>query len=369
MRLFTRLFLSHLTTILLAEAVLVIGAELLAPSFYQGHIAQMLQVMNMLGPNPMQAGLRVDLVYGLRQTLTSALLVSLPIATSIAAIAAYLAARRVGKLAALLSEGSEAMAGGRYDLRLPPLGDDELGRLGVRFNLLAEKLQTVEKTRVEMIHTVAHELRTPLASIRGYAEALSDGVVPREIAIERITHEANAMSRIVDDLALVSRVEAKAVPIHIAAVDLGTLAADVVARFRLAFEEKGVGLTMTSPRAWPQVLADPERLTQVLSNLLANALRHTPSGGKVSMDLVPCSNRRVACLSIRDTGEGIEKNQQGRIFERFYRVSASREHRNAGSGVGLTIAKGLLEAMGGAIRLESSPGLGSTFTIELRLAE
>ncbi|MCL6568659.1 MAG: HAMP domain-containing histidine kinase, partial [Meiothermus silvanus] len=252
---------------------------------------------------------------------------------------------------------------GQYRNRLKVQGRDELAWLAQDFNRMAEALEKVEHSRIELIGSVAHELRTPLAGLQGYAEALADGVLPPEQAAHRIAHEVRAMRRLVEDLSLVSRVEAGAVEIRPQPLDPAEALRQAAERFELVFAEQRVALRLDVPPRLPPVWADLERLQQVLSNLLANALRHTPSGGEVVLQagLVPSG----VCFSVRDTGPGIPPEHQARVFERFYRVDSARSRQDGGSGVGLTIAKGLVEAMGGTMGLRSEAGRGSTFWFTL----
>lgn len=355
---FTRLFLTHLLAALVAVVALLGFAEWLAPRFYQKHIEQMAAAIGPQGPD-----LHADLERGLRSTLTAAWLASLPLAGLLAAGTAWVVSRRVSRSVRLLARGSREIAQGQYRNRLKVQGRDELAWLAQDFNRMAEALEKVEHSRIELIGSVAHELRTPLAGLQGYAEALADGVLPPEQAAHRIAHEVRAMRRLVEDLSLVSRVEAGAVEIRPQPLDPAEALRQAAERFELVFAEQRVALRLDVPPRLPPVWADLERLQQVLSNLLANALRHTPSGGEVVLQagLVPSG----VCFSVRDTGPGIPPEHQARVFERFYRVDSARSRQDGGSGVGLTIAKGLVEAMGGTMGLRSEAGRGSTFWFTL----
>ncbi|GAB5603226.1 HAMP domain-containing sensor histidine kinase [Thermus sp. FJN-A] len=365
MRLFLKLFLSHLLVAFLALVLLFLLAEALAPSFYRGHVERMYHALSMMGGLMMGEALRRDLEEGLRSTLTAALLAALPLAALGAAVTASFASLRVARTARLLMEGSRRMAQGEYRVRLPVLERDELGELALHFNRLAEALEQVEKTRVELIGTVAHELRTPLSALQAYAEALADGVMAPEQVARSIEREVRAMARLVQDLALVSQVEAKAVVLHPKPLDPKALLEGAVERFLPAFQAKGVALRVFSTPTLPLVLADEERALQVFANLLSNALRHTPEGGEVRLKAE--DRGKEVLFSVEDTGPGIPEAHLPRIFERFYRIDPSRSRKDGGTGVGLTIAKGLVEAMGGRIWAESEPGQGSAFRFTLPL--
>ena len=368
MKLFYRLFFSHLLVVLIAEAAVYVLVEFFAPRFFAEHVARMVHVVQMMGMGSMAESLRVDLEHGLSATLTSALLVSLPLSALLAALTAYWVSRRLARTANLLASGSRRMASGDYRLRLPVEGRDELAELAVHFNNLAEALDRVEQTRVELIGNVAHELRTPLAALQGYAEAAADGVLPPEAVAKAISREVAAMRRLVEDLSLVSRVEAGSVELEPAPCDPAELVRAAHDRFASAFASKGVELRLElPPEGLPPVRADAGRVDQVLANLLANALRHTPKGGRVEIRLA--SAGAFARFCVRDSGPGIPEAYQQRIFERFFRLDAARSRGSGGSGVGLTVSKGLVEAMGGTMQLSSRPGEGAEFCFTLLFAE
>ena len=360
MRFLPRLFLSHLLVIALAVAGLFVAAELFAPNFYRAHVDEMVQTLG-----PAGAELRGNLEHGMRLTLTRALGASVPLAVLVAIGAALLSSRRVVRGVEALRAGSEALAAGEYHARLQAGGRDELSDLAHNFNVMAERLERVEQGRVELISNVAHELRAPLAALRGYADAITDGVMAPGHAAGAITREVAAMERLVQDLSLVSRVEAGRIELRLQTLDVAGVLAGVQERFSLAFEERGVGLVMP-PGPFPAVRADRERLAQVLTNLLGNALRHTPRGGQVSLGVRVDSG--ALRFEVTDTGPGIAPEHLDRVFERFYRVDAARARADGGSGVGLTIARGLTEAMGGRLSVASQVGRGSTFAFTVPLA-
>lgn len=358
MRFFARLFLSHLLVSAVAVAGLFAAAELFALGFSREHVRDMVETMG-----PAGAGMQADLERGMRDTLTRALLASVPLAVLAASLTAYASSRRVVRQVERLRRGSLALAQGQYHARTDASGSDEFAELAHNFNVMAGALERVEQGRSELIGNVAHELRSPLSALRGYAEALEDGVLPPGRAGAAIGREVAAMERLVRDLSTVSRVEAGQVELRLQAVRPLEVLGDLRERLSAAFEEKGVRLEIAgSP--WPAVHADPERLGQVLGNLLSNALRHTPAGGVVTVAAAPAGGRLR--LTVRDTGSGIAPEHLPRVFERFYRADPARS-RAGGSGVGLTIARGLAEAMGGRLTARSEVGSGSEFTLELPL--
>lgn len=339
-------------------AVLLIS-ETLASAFIRHHVEQM---VTLIGPDG--ASLRPDLERGVRRTLNSALLASLPLALVVAALTALFSARRVVKSVELLRDGSHALATGDYGRRLPEEGRDELTDVARHFNRMAGALQQVEQGRVELISNVAHELRTPLSALRGYAEAMSDGVMTPEAVSGAILRETAAMERLAQDLSVVSRVEAGAVELHPSDFAPSVLVLDAYERFVGVYEERGVSLLRADGGELPLVTADFERASQILANLLGNALRHTPRGGQVTLRAEHRGGDVM--FTVADTGSGIPPEHQGRIFERFYRVDPART-RGDGSGVGLTIARGLATRMGGNLTVSSSPQ-GSIFTLALLAA-
>lgn len=358
MNVFTRLFVSHMVAIAVAVFALVLLAEFFAPQFYREHINRMVAAIGPAGQE-----LHGDLEQGLRSTLTTAMISALPLALLFSAGTAYLTAKRIGHTVSLMAEGSREIAQGNYSKRLHSTGKDELAAMAQHFNQMAQALEGVERSRIELIGTVAHELRTPLAALQGYAEGLTDGVLPGEKAARGINREVRAMSRLVEDLSLVSRVEAGALEIHPQALDSPTVLSELEERFALAFAEKGVGLEVAASAGLPPIWADPERLQQVLSNLLVNALRHTPAGKQVTVGVT--AEGEAVRFYVQDRGSGIAPEYRQRIFERFYRVDPARSRKDGGTGVGLTVAKGLVEAMRGEMGVESESGQGSTFWFTL----
>lgn len=347
MKFYPKLFLTHLLVSLLGLVVVFVVAELAAPAFYREHINQMVSQFGQQGDD-----LHHELEAGFRNTMTSAILLAIPAAVLVGLLTTHLLMRRIVRSVQDLSEGSQAISSGKYALRLPEDGGDELSLLAHNFNRMAQALSDVEKTRIEMITHVAHDLRTPLSSLRGYSEGLLDGVMDAELVATQVLREVSHMERLVHDLSLVSRVEAGKVELHLTPVSVADMLSDLLERFRLVFEEKGVTLNVQPVPL--SVVADFDRLAQVLNNLISNALRHTPEGGEVSVTAVQQGHQVL--FQVTDSGPGIPPEHLGRIFERFYRIDAGRSRSDGGSGVGLTIVKGLIELMGGQVGVRSQPG-------------
>jgi histidine kinase len=358
-RLGWKLFASYLLIVLVGAAVLWTTVQALAPAALAPHIALMNRLL----------GGRPDLVATLFNTIFGAMTTALAVATAAAiftalAVSLFVTRRIVAPIRAM-TRASMRVADGHYGERVPVPSEDELGDLAAHFNRMAQTLQRVEEQRRDLIADVAHELRTPLASIAGYMEGMLDGVIPPEPeTFHRIHRETERLQRLVGDLQDLSRAEAGKVPLHLRRVDVHTVIEATAARLRPQFDDKGVALEITTAAGLPPVLIDPDRLSQVLTNLFGNALQYTPPGGRVTIRAGQGDHGVV--IAVADTGIGIPAEHLPHIFDRFYRVDRSRARASGGSGIGLTIARHLVEAHGGTIRAESGgPGRGSTFTIVL----
>jgi histidine kinase len=301
-----------------------------------------------------------------RASFNEALLYAALAATFVAILLSLYLSRSVIAPVQAMSLASQRIADGRYEERVQVQGEDELGQLGTRFNQMAEKLNQVESMRRRLIGDVSHELRTPLTAIKGSMEGLIDGVLPpTEETFQQIHAEADRLNRLVDDLQELSRVEAHAYQLDIRRLDVSDFIQTVTKRLAPQFETSGVALEVDLSPGLPRVLADEDRIVQVLTNLTGNALQHTPENGKVT--IIASRADGEAQISVHDTGIGIPPEHLPHIFDRFYRVDKSRSRRaGGGSGIGLTIARALVEAHGGRIWAESpGEGQGSTFTFTL----
>jgi histidine kinase len=265
-----------------------------------------------------------------------------------------------------MMKASQRIAEGHYDERVAVSGSDELAQLGERFNRMTARLEQTETMRRRLIGDVSHELRTPLTAIGGYMEGLMDGVLPATPeTYEQVRHEAARLSRLVDDLQELSRVESGALQLDLRPLQVSVPLKTTAKRLARAFDEKQVKLIRDLPADLPPVLADEDRLTQVLTNLLGNALAYTPAGGEVRVSALNTGGE--VQVSVKDTGIGIPPGQLEHIFDRFYRVDVSRSRAaGGGSGIGLTIARHLVEAHGGRIWAESAgESKGSVFKFTL----
>jgi len=266
-----------------------------------------------------------------------------------------------------LTHAAGAIAAGDLSQRVPARGGDELGEVGQAFNRMAASLEDGEILRRNMMADVAHELRTPLTVIQGNLQAILDGVYPLDEAqVASLFDETRLLTRLVDDLRELALAEAGQLRLDHETVDLASLAQGVVGNFSPGAEAAGVKLEYAISGEGLEVTGDADRLGQVLRNLISNALRHTPAGGRVTVS-VSRSGDRVH-LEVADTGTGISPEDLPHVFDRFYRGDKSRSRRGGGAGLGLAIARQLVIAHGGEIDAESVLGAGTTFRVTLPAA-
>lgn len=292
------------------------------------------------------------------------LLAGLAATVAAAGASLFVAGRIVGPIRHVLA-ATKRVSAGSYDERVPVAEDDELGALSESFNAMAAALEEGERRRGEFISDVSHELNTPLSTLQGYAEGLLDGVIePDEDTWGLMYAETERMRRLVEDLRQLSRAETGRLVLHIARLSPKEPVRLATEGMRPLFAEKGVRLGCEIPDVLPGVLADADRVVQVLTNLLSNALRHTAKGGRVVVETEARGD--LVLFRVSDTGVGIPAEHLPRLFERFYRVEKSRSRDGGGSGVGLAICRALVEAMGGSIRAESAgPNRGAAFVFSL----
>ena len=375
-RLGARLFLSYLVVILVGMAAIGVAARWAAPRAFERHMGPLglVGMGRMMGrdPNlPLPGVMMADVYDQVRASFDEALWIAVIAAASVASLVSLGLSRSIVAPLREMMHASQRIAAGHYDERVEITGEDELGELGVRFNAMAEKLEQVETMRRRLIGDVAHELRTPLTAIQGSMEGLVDGLLPAtQETYEQLRAEAKRLGRLVDDLQELSRVESHAYQLDLGPVDLMGLAATTLRRLGPQFAEKGVKFEMEPLQKGSEqtllVRADEDRILQVMTNLAANALQHTPPGGSVTIGL--SQGAAEARVAFRDTGEGIAPEHLPLIFDRFYRVDKSRSRLQGGSGIGLTIARYLVEAHGGAIWAESDgEGKGSVLQFTLPL--
>jgi signal transduction histidine kinase len=286
------------------------------------------------------------------------------IALIIAILLAFLISRRVLAPVKALSQAARSYGKGDFSRRVDDKGEGELAELSHSFNSMADNLQRTQTLRRNMVADIAHELRTPLSNLKGYLEAINDGVVePNKATITSLNDEATTLSHLVADLQELSLADAGELKMNFRPEDISALIHDTIAAIQPKAAVKNIVLSafLTSPLS--PVNVDAQRIRQVLNNLLENAIAHTPAKGKI--DVIAREEGGMVFVTITDTGEGIPPNDLPMIFERFYRVDKSRTRTTGGSGLGLTIVKRLVEAHGGTIRVMSTVGKGTSFTFSL----
>jgi signal transduction histidine kinase len=311
------------------------------------------------------------------QAYVYATVISVGVAVCVAALAAlvvtWYVSRRLQRSVTDVATAATAIADGRYDSRVPPahLGD-EFDVLARSFNEMAGRLQAVDTSRRRLFGDLAHEIRTPVSVLEAYVEAVEDGV--RTLDAETVAvlrQQTRRLVRFSDDAAALAQAEEGRATVEPTQVSAAELVAAAVAAAADRFDAKGVALHAAVDPALPQLWADPDRLGQVLGNLLDNALRHTPPGGRVDITASATESTNpmmphtsAVTLTVTDTGEGIAAEHRAHVFERFYRADTARDRDRGGSGLGLSIAKAFVEAHHGRISVSSS-GTGTAFTITL----
>jgi signal transduction histidine kinase len=290
------------------------------------------------------------------------------VAVAIAVALAFILSRRTLAPVKALTVASERLGRGDFSQRVQIKDKGEMGELARTFNSMAGDLERAEKLRQNMVADIAHELRTPLSNIQGYMEALRDGVMkPDAKTIRSLYEEASLLSRLVDDLQELSLAEAGELKLACQSEDIGELIRQAAAAVEAQERTKELSLSVELPEKLPPVNIDSRRIGEVLRNLLENAVAHTGKG-----DTITVAARQLGKwveVSVSDTGEGIPAKDLPNIFERFYRVDKSRTRATGGSGLGLTIARRLVEAHGGKIEVQSEPGKGSRFAFTVPASE
>ncbi len=356
-----RLFLAQ--ALVLIAAILTAGAvaAVVGPPLFHSHLIQ-------TGHTADSPEL-VHIEQAYLDASTTSLVVALVVATGCALTVTWYLTRRIKQPLDTLTQAAARLSAGHYDTRVPDTdAGAEIDTLSEAFNHMAGKLEGIEDNRRRLLSDLAHELRTPLATISAHLEALTDGITEWNSGTARIlTEQTERLTRLVVDINDVSRAEEGRIALDVSPSPAAELVNRAVEQARTAYQAKGVHLAHTlGPEI--TVLADPQRIGQVLTNLLTNALRHTPKGGCVTISTAPKVDQCV--ISVTDTGEGMTPDQLAHIFERFYRGDTARDRDAGGSGIGLTIAKALTEIHGGTLTASSQgPGAGSTFVVALPAAD
>jgi signal transduction histidine kinase len=289
------------------------------------------------------------------------LLVGAGAAVLFAVIAAFGLARAIARPVGRVADATQRLAQEGAVVAVPVEGSRELAALAASFNEMADQLERARAAERAFLLSVSHELKTPLTAIRGYAEALAEGALPVEEGIETIQREAARLEALVQDLLQLARMNRSEFSVRSEPIDLATSASEAVQRYETTARAFGVRLEAVADGPAPAT-GDAERMLQVVSNLVENALRLTPAGGSVRIHAAPGS------LTVADTGPGLKPDELPHAFERFYLTSRYRGERPVGTGLGLAIVKQLVESMGGRVEVASAPGGPTRFTVRLPVA-
>ena len=366
-----KVFLSYVVVVLVGSIVLATATSLSIPSAFDRHMSGMSAMMSGNSAIGSAQYLETELFSNYQAAVSDALTLAAAAALIAAVLASYFISRQVVGPVQQMMALSHRIAKGEYGERLKVSGSvqynqlDELDQLGLSFNQMADKLEKTEAMRRQLIGDVTHELRTPLAAIKGYMEGLMDGVIPATPdSYQQVYSEADRLQRLVDDLQELSRVEAGAYQLKLESISPDDLIESVVKHLGRQFEEKEILLETKLDANLPLVSVDKDRILQVLTNLVGNALQYTSIGGRVTLTAAKEKNEIV--ISVSDTGIGISPDHLPFIFNRFYRTDKSRARASGGSGIGLTIAQALIKAHHGRIWAESTgEGKGSIFHFSL----
>ena len=367
MKLAWKLFFSYLFVVFVGAGIIVVSTAYGAPVEFSRQVEHMQGMGNQhqRGMGTMLQDLESELNASVTRSVNAALLRSTLIASLAALGVSFFVSQRITRPIRQLSAASQRIAAGHYHETLLHRSDDELGELTHTFNQMASSLAQTEKLRQQLIADVTHELKTPLASITAYMEGLQDGVLqPDDETFGQIHREAHRLQRLVQDLQNLSRAEAGQLQIKLERCDLVEIARSALDWLRPQFQEKNITLIAELPDQPLHFRGDHDRISQVLLNLLSNALHYTPCEGRVTLSLM--TDKGHIQFTVQDNGIGLTPEATTLIFQRFYRVDPSRARESGGSGIGLTIARHLVEAHQGKIWAESSgENQGSTFFVEL----
>jgi signal transduction histidine kinase len=364
--LYWRLLISYLLVVGVASLTLYVASEALAPTLFDWHLEH--AGWSAIMPHAAMPDLEQTLSGAHARAMQQAVLWGVLASAMVAGALSLFIAGRITSPLRQMQRASRRIAAGRYQERLYVATSDEIGDLASAFNEMAGSLEDTERRRVELLANVAHEFRTPLTSLHGYLEGIADGTFdasPETIAA--CSRQVRRLEHLVDDLSLLSRVETGQERLAPETTDVRRLLDQAAAGLLPQFAAKRITLDVEHPGAPLLVLADPDRTGQVLANLLSNALRHTPEDGAVRLRAqVDEASPTEALVEVIDDGDGIAPDAVAHVFTRFYRGDRARgRDGGSGSGIGLTIAKHLVEAQGGRIGVDSDVGIGSRFWFTL----
>ena len=354
----SRLMIGQLIVLLAGALTITVLTVLIGPAVFHYHLLQT--------DLPVGSAELIHIERAYRDALALALGVGLVVSLLAAGFVTWNLARRLRQTLQGLTSTVDELSRGHYSTRVPSVGaGTELDSLAATLNDMAARLDAVEETRRQLLSDLAHELRTPIATLSAHHEAMADGVIEPEAAMPILAGQTVRLSRLADDISEVSRAEEGQLPVQLRAIAIDDLLESALQEWEERCETAGV--TLRREVALPHSMtihADPDRLAQVLGNLLSNALRHTSFGGTVTVSAT--THGSTVEIAVADDGEGFTTEDRSRLFERFFRADSSRTRENSGSGIGLTISRALVDSHGGTMTAASEgPGRGATFTIRL----
>lgn len=354
-----RLFSAQLLVIVITFMALLVTILLIAPGLFLHHL-------RMSGEDSPVVQLHAQEAF--ETSVGLALLAAAAVAVVAAVLLSWFLARRVSQPITELAASAEAVAHGNYDVTVPQAGfGTELHTLSRSFQDMADSLATTDQVRSRMLSDLSHEIRTPLATLEAHIDALEDGVLASSAEnFEVMRDQVHRLRRLASDVRLAAQAQEHALTLHPQPTGVSELVRSACSLHEARYRDKGVQLEDLCHDG-TVVLVDRDRMQQVLGNLLENALRHTPGGGRVR---VACQRRGQSVeISVIDTGAGIAPEDLDRVFQRFQRLDDARESDSGGSGLGLTIARALIQSQNGDLTVFSDgPGTGSTFVIKLPLS-
>lgn len=355
-----RLFLSHLLVMLIGVSSLVIIGKISSPRFFVSRLEQL------EGPGFRLNFVRTRLIEGFEIAWNRSTFWSVLAGTTGAVALSYWLTQRITQPLTQMEQITQKFAAGEWSERMSFSDIPELNQLAISFNQMAANLQNVEQGRRELISDLTHELRTPLTVVRGYLEEIADNrIEPSPEIYQQLARETKRLERLVNDLQELSKVESGYLPIDKKVINLRPLLESLVQRFSDQLLEDGPIIQLNCPPQLPLVLADLDRTEQILVNLLGNAIRYTETG---SIIVKAWNDSHQLWIAVIDTGIGISEQDLPHVFERFWRADRSRSRHSGGTGIGLAIARRLVELQGGEISVSSRLGKGSTFQFSLPLA-
>jgi signal transduction histidine kinase len=357
----SRLFFSHMIVMVVGVVTLLIIGKVSSPRFFVVYLEEI------EGRGFSVRQVKTQLVQGFESAWSRGALWSVVVGASAAGGLSYLMSKRIVQPLVQMEEITQKFAAGDLKERMAAQDIEELDQLAASFNRMAAALEGVEQRRRELVGDLTHELRTPLTVLEGYLEGLADGTIDPSTEIYQVLAQETArLRRLVNNLQELSKMEAGYLPIDLQPVDLQPLLTSLVNRFSdQLVAENDLTIALDYPTDTPAVLADPERVEQIMVNLLGNALRYTLAGS-VTIQVRSEGNR--VWIAVIDTGQGIDPADLPHVFERFWRADRSRDRNSGGTGIGLAISRRLVELQGGSIEVESELDKGSTFRFSLPLA-